>query len=93
MVVARYARARVRAAFLAAADRPAVPLVRAAFFAAADRCVADRRRALERTCFASAPGDAAECPSRRSALLTARDRRADTVRFAPDRPFAVSRAA
>jgi hypothetical protein len=43
---ARYARlARVRAAFFAAADRPAAPFVRAAFCAAFERCAAGRRDA------------------------------------------------
>ena len=84
----------MRAAFFAAADRPAAPFVRAAFFADADRCVAGRRRALERACDASARGDAAARGSRRSALLTARDRRLETVFFFERvRPAAVSRAA
>ena len=86
-------RARVRAAFFAAADRARGPLVRAAFFAIADRCAADRRRAVVRACFERARLDAVECDSRRKALLTARDRRFDTERFARDRPTLVSRAA
>ena len=84
----------MRAAFLAAADRPPAPFVRAAFFAAADRCAAGRRLALERACAASARGDAAARDSRRSALVTARDRRRETVFFFDGvRPAAVSRAA
>src|SRR6185503_9125003 len=79
-------------AFLAAADRRAGPFVRAAFFAAADRWLAGRRRALARACFASAPCDAALCPSRLSTLRTARDRFADTFRRG-FRPLARSRAA
>jgi hypothetical protein len=41
-------RARVLAAFFAAADRAALPLVRAAFLAAAERLLAVRRRAADR---------------------------------------------
>src|ERR671914_995258 len=70
-------RARVLAAFLAAAERLAGPLVRAAFFAAAERWDALRRRALARACRESDLGDAADRPSRLSALLIARDRLAD----------------
>jgi hypothetical protein len=51
-VAARFA--RVRAAFLAASDRPATPLVRAAFRAAADRCTRVRRAAAECACLARA---------------------------------------
>ncbi len=49
----RRGRALVRAAFLAAEERPAAPLVRAAFWAAA-----------RRACFESAPRDAVLCCSR-----------------------------
>jgi len=66
----------------AAALRTRGPFVRDAFFAAADRCDAGRCRAAVRACRASARGEAAEWPSRRSARLTAVDRRRD------GRPFA-----
>jgi hypothetical protein len=65
---------RVLAAFFAAADRLTGPLVRAAFFAAAERWVAVRLRALDRAWRESAFREAAERPSRLSALVTARDR-------------------
>ena len=55
VVTAQPARfARVRAAFLAASDRPAAPLVRAAFRAAAERCTRVRRAAAECACLARA---------------------------------------
>src|SRR5438874_7305906 len=54
-----YAAARVRAAFRAAALRPAAPLVRTAFRAAADREEALRRAAAECACLASARCEAA----------------------------------
>jgi hypothetical protein len=66
--------ARVRAALRAAAERSFAPLVRAAFFAAAERSPALRLRADLRACFDSASLDAAERPSRFSALLLARAR-------------------
>ena len=86
-------RARVRAAFLAAADRLPGPLVRAAFFAAADRCAALLRRALERACFDRERRDAADLPSRFNAFVTARERFADgrlPLRFAVLRRFLVA---
>src|SRR5204863_5925059 len=70
-------RARVLAAFFAAADRPALPLVRTAFLAAAERLVAVRRRAADRAWLESARREAALCPSRFSAPLIARERRAE----------------
>jgi hypothetical protein len=69
--------ARVRAALRAAADRPAAPLVRTAFRAAAERAAAPLRRALVRACLASDLRDAADRPSRLSALRMASDRLAD----------------
>jgi len=51
-VAARFA--RVRAAFVAASDRPAAPLVCAAFRAAAERCTRVRRAAAECACLARA---------------------------------------
>jgi hypothetical protein len=70
-------------------------LVRAAFFAAADRWAAVRVRADARACRDRAAGDAAERPSRASALVAARERLADGLRFlAPaERAASVSRAA
>ena len=72
-----YRLARVRAAFLAAAARPRLPFVRAALRAAAERCEADLRRAADFACRPSERADAAVCPSRRSALRTARERVVD----------------
>jgi hypothetical protein len=74
-------RARVLAAFRAAALRPAGPLVRTAFLAAADRLLALRFRAAERAWPASALCDAAWWPSRLSALRTARERFAEGFAF------------
>jgi hypothetical protein len=51
--------------------------VRAALRAAALRLAAERRRAAVLACRDSAFRDAARCPSRFNALLTARDRRGD----------------
>jgi hypothetical protein len=51
--------------------------VRAAFFAAALRSALERLLADERAWRAKAFGDAAECPSWRSALVAARDRLAE----------------
>jgi len=82
----------VRAALRAAAERPAAPFVRAAFRAAADRCDAERRRALDRACFAKARDDAALVPSRFNAPRTARERVPDTLRRGR-LPFARSRFA
>jgi hypothetical protein len=65
---------RVRAAFLAAAERPAVPLVRAAFLAAEDRSAALRFLAAERPCFDRAFFEAAEVLSFFSAFLRAAER-------------------
>jgi hypothetical protein len=76
-------RARVRAAFRAAARRPRRPLVRAAFAATAERARTPRFRTVERDCLASAVLEAALRPSRRRAELVARWRRADGFLLAP----------
>jgi hypothetical protein len=67
-------RARVLAAFRAAAERPRAPFVRIAFRAAVDRARAPRRFAAERACRASDRGVAAARPSRRRAPWIARER-------------------
>lgn len=67
--------------------------MRTAFRAAADRWAADRRRALDRACLASARRDADWWPSRFNARLTAVARRRDVDRFRPERAFATSRNA
>ena len=61
----------------------------AAFFAAAERLEAVRFAALDFACFESALGEAAEWPSRWSALLVARERVLDTF-FLPFSPAALS---
>jgi hypothetical protein len=68
-------RARVLAAFLAAAERTAEPLVRAALRAAAERCDALRREAALRACRDSALREAVLRGSRLSTFVTARDTR------------------
>jgi hypothetical protein len=73
---------RVRAAFLAAAERSAGPLVRTAFLAAADRSARVRFAAAVRVCLAKARGEAALRPSRSRARVVARERFADGVLFA-----------
>lgn len=78
-----FLRARVRAAFLAAATRPARPLVRDALRDAAFKDPAPRLRAAVRACLDRARRDAAERPSRRSAVRVARARLAEG--FLPDR--------
>jgi hypothetical protein len=60
-------------------------LVRTAFPAATERARRPRRRAAERAWPASDAFEAAECPSRRSARRTARDRAGEAF-FLPDRP-------
>jgi hypothetical protein len=72
-----FRRARVRAAFFAAADRPAFPFVRAAFLADAERLLALRRRAAERACRESERRDAELRGSRFKAPRVARERRAE----------------
>jgi hypothetical protein len=54
------ARLRVRAAFFAAAERPAAPFVRTAFLAAADRDEDVRLRALVLACLDKDSCEAAE---------------------------------
>src|SRR5205085_10152366 len=71
----RLRRARVCAAFLAAAERPAAPLVRTAFRAAAERDVALRRDAARLACCDSALCDAVLRGSFFSTSSTARDTR------------------
>lgn len=71
--------ARVVAAFFAAAERVPAPFVFAAFFAAAERLDAERLAAALRACFDSDFFDAAECPSRLSALVVARERLAEVL--------------
>jgi hypothetical protein len=85
-------RARVRAAFRAAAERPAVPFVLTALRAAAERSAADRFRAEARAWRESARFVVARRGSRRNALRVARARRADG-RFAFFRPLANARFA
>lgn len=70
-------RLRVRAAFLAAAERCAGPFVRTALRAAADRLLALRRVAAACAWRDSARAEAAAEPSRPSARVTARERRGD----------------
>ncbi|HTL19112.1 MAG TPA: hypothetical protein VL220_00195 [Steroidobacteraceae bacterium] len=67
---------RVRAAFLAAAERSALPLVRDAWRAAAERCDLLRRPAAVCACLESERLDAEACGSRFSARLVAVRRRA-----------------
>src|SRR4051812_5892971 len=86
-------RARVLAAFFAAARRLAGPLVRTAFLAEADRLAAVRRRAAERACFANDWGEAALRPSRLSRFSIARERRGEVFFLPPLLAFRVSRAA
>src|SRR5918996_2339697 len=90
---AYFRRARVLAAFFAAAFRFTGPLVRAAFLADADLLAALRRRAADRACLASARGDAALRPSRLSRFSIARDRRTDVFFLPPLLAFRESRAA
>jgi len=73
----RYRRRRVlvRAAFLAAAERPAAPFVFTAFLAAAERAEAVRREAARRACFESAARDAVLRGSRLRTPDTARETR------------------
>ena len=73
--------ARVRAAFWAASERSAGPLVFAALRAAADRSLGVRSLAAALAWRDSAVSDAAACPSRCSAVLTARERLGDTLAF------------
>ncbi|QWT21876.1 hypothetical protein KPL74_07685 [Bacillus sp. NP157] len=74
--------ARVRAAFFAAVLRPAAPLVFAAFFAAVDLLAEVRLAALFFACADKARVDAAELPSRFSALVEARFRAVDVFAVA-----------
>lgn len=67
--------------------------VLAAFLAAADLCAAPRLLALERACRAKARCDAAACPSRFSARRTAVARFLEDLRTPPFLARAVSRAA
>jgi hypothetical protein len=80
-------RARVRAAFLAAADRPAAPLVRAALRAAADRSTAVRRVAV-RAAAVRVVEDPAGRDDRAGAVDVFRAPRT-AVRDAPGRPRVV----
>jgi len=73
----------LRAGVLAAATRPVRPFVRTALRAAAFRDPAPRLRAAVRACLDNARLDAAERPSRRSAVRVARARIAEG--FLPDR--------
>ncbi|HEU4629174.1 MAG TPA: hypothetical protein VFS08_05490 [Gemmatimonadaceae bacterium] len=82
-------RARVRAAFRAAAFRPAAPFVRAALRAAALRSLALRLRAADRACFDRADFDADERPSFFSAFVAPRARLAVVRAAAPLRPAAL----
>jgi hypothetical protein len=70
-------RARVRAAFRAAAERPLRPLVWAARRAEAERWACVRRRAAERACLASSLLEAALRRSRLSTRSLACERRRD----------------
>jgi len=70
-------RARVRAAFRAAAERSAGPFVRTAFLADADRWLAVRRLAAALAWRDSDRVVVAELPSRLSALVIARERVVD----------------
>src|SRR5262245_40159564 len=70
-------RARVRAAFRAAAARSRGPLVRTPFRAAAERSLRVRRRAADLAWRARARREAAACPAWRSTRPIARDRFAD----------------
>jgi len=72
-------RARVRAAFFAALDRSAGPFVRAASRSARDHAAFLRRADADLACRDSARFEAAECPSRFSALVVARERFADVL--------------
>src|SRR5262249_21386738 len=76
----RARRARVRAAFFAATERPRAPLVRAAFFAARERALGPRLTADERAWRASAGFDPAAWPFRRKAPMVDRPRRRDRRR-------------
>src|SRR6266542_601537 len=82
-----FPRARVFAAFFAAADLPERPLVCAAFFAAAERLRALRRRAAERACFESARPEAVLRGSRSSLRFMARERFAEGFFLLPLCPF------
>ncbi len=77
----RLRRARVRAAFFAAAERTFAPLVREAFRAAAERDAALRRAAERLACRESARCDAALRGSFFSTCLMARDTRGRRVVF------------
>ena len=70
-------RARLRAAFFAAAERPRPPLVRAARRAAAERLARVRFCAAERACRDRDFLDAADLPARLSAPWLALERRRD----------------
>jgi hypothetical protein len=72
------ARALVRAAFFAAAERLRVPFVLAAFFAAAERSEALRPAAAELACRERALWEAAAVPSRFNARTLARERVLET---------------
>lgn len=75
----------MRAAFFAAAERPALPFVRAAFLAAAERLLAVCLLAALRACLESAVFETLLLPSRFKALVAARLRVAvdsDDVRAA-----------
>src|SRR6185369_8718252 len=76
---------RVRAALRAAILRPRGPFVATAFLAATERARAPRLRALACAWRASARGEAAARPSRRSTRSMARERRADGFCFARPR--------
>src|SRR6185436_10317611 len=71
-------RDRVRAAFFAAAERPAAPFVLTALRAAAARSEAGFLAAAARACVASAFFEAAAWPSCFNACLVARDRAGET---------------
>src|SRR6266536_4369604 len=83
-------RARVRAAFRAAAERRRGPLVRTALPAATERARGPRRRAAERAWRPTAALEAAECPSRFSAARTARDRFGEVFFFCDRARFSAS---
>lgn len=70
--------ARVRAAFLADAERFRLPLVFAAFLADAERSAAVRRAALDVVWRESASCDTDLLPSRFSAFVAAADRLRET---------------
>lgn len=83
----------MRAAFCAAFFNPDLPFVRTAFIAASCRDELLRRFAALCACRERLFRDAAERPSRLSAVEVARERLADGRRLRPDCPFARSRCA